>query len=124
MPAPPLESEPAMVNTGQSIVLVIEETRASVEPDLANRWFARRQIRSVLRSKNRSQRPSGWTSAPRGAVSHSVTHRVRPTQLDREFGNIMFHDGKGISLTPAKGKAKEETHWESGWWELLDQSQR
>lgn len=31
------------------------------------------------------------------------------------------------SASPAKGKAKEETHWQSGWWDLfplLEQTQR
>lgn len=39
----------------------------------------------------------------------------------------MLHDQKAVSLSPSKGKAKEDDHWNVGWWEfhsLVEQPRR
>ncbi|KAF7440725.1 hypothetical protein PC9H_001073 [Pleurotus ostreatus] len=40
---------------------------------------------------------------------------------------MMLHDQKAVSLSPSKGKAKEDDHWNVGWWEfhsLVEQPRR
>lgn len=36
----------------------------------------------------------------------------------------MFHDIKATPISPSKGKAREKTHWQAGWWDFHPLSER
>lgn len=75
-------------------------------------------------------KPGGYVKAVADHRDGQLTRGSETTGLrsgPKSLFSNMFHDVKAAPGSPAKGKAKEETHWHSGWWDfypLVEHPQR